>query len=434
MTNFEPSRFIERDNDAQNHERIKYAIKRSKLEGSVKISGAKNSVLRLLAASLLTAEKLDLTNYPASLKDAQIHLGMLEALGKKCVATEDRCIIAEGEKPQSHLHWNGRSIRNTLLILGALTARTGAASVPFPSGCKLGERRHDLHVMVLEALGARISESETHLIAEAPNGLIGAEIVLPMRSTGATENAVICATLAQGKTTIWGPHIRPEIIDLIEMLNKMGAKIKVFGQERIDVDGVEGLSGTQHRVIPDNMEALTWMIGATLTGGDVEIQDFPAHHLDVPLAFLRESGAQYSLEGDIMRVRGGTCYPVDISTGPYPGINSDMQPLFAVYAAMAKGESRIIDLRFPGRYVYAEQLAKMGVQFSVEDNLLKIQGGNVLSGADVRATDLRAGIALALAGCVADGETVLSDAWQVERGYDRFVEKIQTLNGNVQII
>lgn len=434
MSNIPTSQYIVRGDETNQKDNIKYAVTRSRLEGTVKVSGAKNSVLRLLAASLLTDGNVELTNYPASLRDAQVHLGMLEALGKSCEVSEDRCVIKESDGVQSELNWEGRSIRNTLLILGALTARTGSGSVPLPGGCKLGDRKYDLHVMLLERLGARVYDNDTHLKAEAENGLIGADIVLPMRSTGATENAILCGCLAKGKTTIWGPHIRPEIMDLIAMLNAMGAKIQVFGQERIEIEGVEALSGTTHRVIPDNMEALTWMIGATLTGGDIEIQDFPLDHLDVPLSFLRESGTEYYVNGNNVIVRGGTCYPVEISTGPYPGINSDMQPLFAVYGALAKGESRIIDLRFPGRYVYAEELAKMGMEFAVEDNLLKIKGGTNLACADVHATDLRAGIALTLAGCVADGETIVNEAWQVERGYDQFISKMKQLNANIKII
>lgn len=434
MSNIPTSQYIVRGDETNQKDNIKYAVTRSKLEGTVKVSGAKNSVLRLLAASLLTDGNVELTNYPASLRDAQVHLGMLEALGKSCEVSEDRCVIKESDGVQSELNWEGRSIRNTLLILGALTARTGSGSVPLPGGCKLGDRKYDLHVMLLERLGARVYDNDTHLKAEAENGLIGADIVLPMRSTGATENAILCGCLAKGKTVIWGPHIRPEIMDLIAMLNAMGADIKVFGQERIEIEGVEALSATSHRVIPDNMEALTWMIGATLTGGDIEIEDFPLDHLDVPLSFLRESGTEYYVNGKNVIVRGGTCYPVEISTGPYPGINSDMQPLFAVYGALAKGESRIIDLRFPGRYVYAEELEKMGMEYAVEENLLKIKGGTKLAGADVRATDLRAGIALTLAGCVADGETIVNEAWQVERGYDQFISKMKQLNANIKII
>lgn len=411
-----------------------YLVRRSRLEGRVKVSGAKNSVLRLLAASLLTSETVEILNYPAGLLDAQVHIAMLEKLGKTCIVAGDSLVIREDHGVVSELVWPGRSIRNTLLILGALTARTGRGSVPFPGGCKLGERKYDLHVSLLETLGARVFESETHLIAEAPDGLVGGDIYLPIRSTGATENAIICGTLARGLTTVWNPHIRPEIMDLIAMLRKMGAEISVFGQERIEIRGGEGLTGVRHSVIADNMEALTWLVGASITQGDVEIEGFPVKDLEVPLIHLKESGAKFYIGPDSVIVRGGSCYPVEISTGAYPGINSDMQPLFAAFGAMSRGESKIIDLRFPGRYLYAEQMGKMGLSYRVEDNLLRIQGGTQLVGASVTALDLRAGIALTLAGMVAEGETVVRDAWQIERGYDRFIEKAQMLGGSVQPI
>jgi UDP-N-acetylglucosamine 1-carboxyvinyltransferase len=285
--------------------------------------------------------------------------------------------------------------------------------------------------MLLTALGASVTESSTHLEAHAPQGLTGTHIHLPIRSTGATENAIICGTLARGLTTVWNPHIRPEIMDLIAMLRAMGAEITVSGQERIEIVGREGLSGARHRVIPDNMEALTWLIGASITKGDVEIRNFPTRDLEVPLIHLKESGARFYLGSDSIIVRGGACYPVEISTGAYPSINSDMQPLFAIFGAMSCGESKIIDLRFPGRYLYAEQLRQMGVECIVQDNLLRIRGGRPLHGCEVTALDLRAGIALTLAGLVAEGKTVVRDAWQIERGYDRFLAKVQALGGKV---
>jgi UDP-N-acetylglucosamine 1-carboxyvinyltransferase len=285
--------------------------------------------------------------------------------------------------------------------------------------------------MLLTALGASVTESNTHLAAHAPQGLTGTHLHLPIRSTGATENAIICGTLARGLTTVWNPHIRPEIMDLIAMLRAMGAEITVFGQERIEIVGREGLSGVRHTLIPDNMEALTWLVGTSITKGDVEIRGFPTRDLEVPLIHLKESGAQFYLGPDSVIVRGGACYPVEISTGAYPGINSDMQPLFAIFGAMSRGESKIIDLRFPGRYLYAEQLRLMGLKCTIDDNLLRIQGGAALRGCEVTALDLRAGIALTLAGLVAEGETVVREAWQIERGYDRFVAKIQALGGKV---
>ncbi len=409
-----------------------YVIERSRLAGDVYLLGAKNSVLRLLAASLLTTEAVEISQFPESMLDVHVHVEMLRALGKTCLIQDRRIRIEESEGSlQTVLQWDGRSIRNTLLILGALIARFGEGAVPLPGGCKLGERKYDLHEMLLRALGADVWEEDGMLCARAPKGLRGADIYLPIRSTGATENAILCGTLARGTTTVWNPHIRPEILDLVRFLRGMGAQITVYGQERIEIVGVEHLGGISHTPIPDNMEALTWVIAATITKGDVEIANFPWADLEVPLVFLRESGIRIFRSEERAIVRGGTAYPVEISTGPYPGINSDMQPLFAVLGACARGESRIVDLRFPGRYRYAEELAKMGMKFSVKDNMLTIQGGSPLHGADVTAVDLRAGVALVLAGMVAEGKTTISDAWQIERGYDSFVEKLRRLGGRV---
>lgn len=409
-----------------------FQVSRSRLAGEVRLSGAKNSALRLLAASILTAEPVRLRNYPAGLLDARVHVEMLEALGKSCEVSPDAIRIREARPLAARLEYPGRSIRNTLLILGALTARFGRGAVPLPGGCKLGERKYDLHVHVLESLGARVWEEGDHLCAEAREGrLRGAEIHLALRSTGATENAILAASLACGTTRLWNPHVRPEILDLIAFLREMGARITVRGQESIVIEGVEGLTGARHWVIPDNVEALTWLVGSVITGGDVEIVGFPFEHLEIPLIHLRESGARFFRGDDRMIVRGGTCYPLDLSTGPYPGINSDMQPLLAVYGALAQGETRITDLRFPGRYGYAEELAKMGLRHEVVGDMLRIHGGAPLTGAEVKALDLRAGIALVLAGLTADGTTTIAEAWQIERGYDRFLEKVQALGGKV---
>jgi UDP-N-acetylglucosamine 1-carboxyvinyltransferase len=413
------------------------SVKASRLEGVVTLSGAKNSALRLLAASLLTSERVSLQNYPATLLDAQVHVEMIEALGKHTIQTNTtRIEISEGETLSSTLKWEGRSIRNTLLILGALTARLGRGRVPLPGGCKLGERKYDLHVMLLERLGACVWEEGEYLCAEAPlSGLIGADVYLPLRSTGATENAIICGTLAKGITRVWNPHIRPEILDLIAMLRKMGAKITVYGQEHIEIQGVECLSGVEHEVIADNMEAITWLVGAVMTDGDVEIERFPYSDLEVVLAHLKAAGAKLYYHEDSLIVRGGTCYPIEISTGPHPGINSDVQPILAAWGACARGESRIVDLRFPGRYGYAEEMARMGGSHEIRGDMLVINGnGGQLNGAKVRALDLRAGAALALCGLIAEGETVITDAWQIGRGYVDFGKKLQSLGASVKWI
>lgn len=412
------------------------SVSAARLEGIVSLSGAKNSALRLLAASLLTADDVVLENYPAGLLDTQIHVGMLEALGKRCTLTaDDKIQITEDNAPSSRLDWDGRSIRNTLLILGALCARTGAGAVPLPGGCKLGERKYDLHVELLEALGARVWDEGDFLMAEAPaGGLVGADIHLRLRSTGATENAIIVGTLAKGVTRVWNPHIRPEILDLVAMLRSMGAQIRVFGQEHIEITGMDALGGTTHSVIADNMEAITWLIGAVITGGDVEINNFPYADLEIVLAHLKAAGAKLYENEHSLIVRGGACYPIEVSTGPHPGINSDVQPILAAWAARARGESRITDLRFPGRYGYAEELARMGVQSEVVGDMLKIHGaGGKLQGATVRALDLRAGAALTLAGLIAEGETTVTDAWQIFRGYEHFADKLTALGAQVSV-
>jgi len=406
-------------------------VRKSKLEGIVKISGAKNSALKLLTASILTDDDVVIQNCPNSLLDVQIHIEMLRRIGKYCSVTENQVIISHHKELKEELIWKGPSIRNTLLILGALLARKGRAKVPLPGGCAIGDRKYDLHQMLLEKLGARVWEENGYLLGEAPNGLKGTEIELPIRSTGATENSIIAGSLAKGTTIVWNPHVRPEILDLISFLKSMGAKIEVRGQESIRITGVNELNGTKYTVMPDNMEAITFLIAAVITNGDIEIENFPYKDLEVPLVHLRESGAKFFRGENSLIVRGGRCYPIEISTGPYPGINSDMQPLFAVYGLCAKGESRITDLRFPKRFGYAEELKKMGAKLCVKDNLLIIKGGHPLQGNKVTALDLRCGAALLLAGLVAEGETKILHAEQIQRGYEHIDFKMQNLGGKV---
>lgn len=401
-------------------------IRKAKLEGKVRLSGAKNCALKLLTVSVLTDETVEIFNSPNNLLDMQVHISMLNKMGKKCYESDGYLKIVE-DKLSPELLWDERSIRNSLLILGSLTTRFGSGKVPLPGGCKLGDRKFDLHVMILEKMGAKVWEEEGYLCTKVEGRLKGVDIHLPMRSTGATENAILCATLAKGITTVWNPHIRPEIMDMISMLNKMGAKIKVFGQQCIVIEGVEKLNGVKHTSIPDNMEALTWAIATVITKGDVEIENFPFEHLEVPLAFLKESGMKYYRGSDSLIVRGGNAYPIEISTGPYPGINSDMQPLFAVFGAMSRGESKIVDLRFPGRYGYAEELSKMGMKYEVKGDMLLIHGGTPLVGNTVNALDLRAGISLLLAGLTAEGETKIENSWQIYRGYENLKGKLNQL-------
>jgi len=413
----------------------KVKVQKSVLRGEVTISGAKNSSLRLLAASILTDKDIELTNVPNGISDFKVHLEMLEVLGKT-IQTKGSVAFIKNSVTTSTLNWDKRSIRNTLLILGALLTKTGYGKVPLPGGCKLGDRKFDLHVMAIEKMGAKIWEEDGYLVAQVEKGLKGTDIYLRIRSTGATENSILMGTLAKGKTKVWNPHIRPEIIDLIAMLNSMGAKIKVNGQESIEIEGVESLHGTTHQCIPDNMEALTFAIATAITGGEVEIHNFPLDHLEIPMIYLRESGLKYYISEDrnSIIVKKSNIYPMEIATGPYPSLNSDMQPLFAIYGLVAQGESKITDLRFPGRYEYALELNKMGAKTEVVGDMLKIYGDKTLHNAEVKSLDLRAGAAFVLAGLVADGPTIVTDYEQVERGYENFIPKLKSLGANINEI
>jgi UDP-N-acetylglucosamine 1-carboxyvinyltransferase len=417
---------------------MKVIVNRSKLEGEITVFGAKNSALRIVVASLLSKEKIILTNIPVSILDMQVQLKMLEFLGKDIQIDNDTVIIAEKQSLKTDLIWDERSIRNTLLVLGCLLARKNKGRVPLPGGCQLGDRKYDIHVYIMEKMGAQVWEENGYLCAESKDRLRACDLYLPIRSTGATENGILMGCLAQGKTTVWNPHIRPEIIDLIDFLKKMGACIKVNGQESIEIEGIEELNTPAvHRCIPDNMEALTFAIAAAITGGELEIHDFPFKDLEIPMIHLRESGMKYYQSNDnkSLIVKRGHIYPIEIATGPYPAINSDMQPLFAAYGLFAQGKSKIVDLRFTGRYAYSEEFKKLGAQTCIDNDFLVIEGGNVgLQGTETTALDLRAGAALVLVGLNINGTTTVDNFEQVLRGYDRFIEKFQSVNAKIELI
>ena len=413
------------------NENFDYVIKPSKIEGEVKISGAKNSSLRLLAASILTDKKVSLSNCPNALLDVKIHFEMLENLGKNVSISGDNVSIHETSK-QNELIWNKRSIRNTVLIAGALLARHGYAKVPLPGGCDLGDRKIDLHLMVFEKFGAKYHFDDNILIVESKGRLIGCEIDLPIRSTGATENALLCATLAKGKTIIRNPHVRPEILDLISFLRKVGAKITVYGQDYIEVEGCESSENEiTHTVVPDNVEALTWMILAILHKSKMIIHNFPYDHLEVPIQFLKEGNSIFQMKGDSMHINGAGATSFEIATGPYPGINSDMQPVFAAYALFAEGESIIRDLRFSNRFQYVKELEKINAKIQVNSSTIRINPNKYYKSGEVIATDLRGGICMAICGSLIDTEMTIKNAFQIERGYNDFVQKFKSLGGQI---
>jgi UDP-N-acetylglucosamine 1-carboxyvinyltransferase len=412
--------------EIESEKNLIYKVKPSIIEGEITVSGAKNSALRLLAASILTDEKVHLLNYPDQLRDAVIHVEMLKMLGKVCNVERGQIVVSQESDLDKKLIWEHRSIRNTLLILGGLLAKYGEGAVPLPGGCKIGERKYDFHINIFKKLGADVWEDEEYLYAKSKGRLKGGTIDLPLRSTGATENTLICGSLARGITTLLNPHLTPEVEDLIDFLRKGGVKIEVFGQEKILIHGVEGLNGIQHTVLPDRMEAFSWLVASTVTGGELHIKNFPHKTMEVALHFLEYSGLKLFRHDSEVIVKGGKCYPFEISTGAHPAIHSDIQPLFAVYGANANGLSKIIEHRYPERFAYAEDFRAMGVDTQVKGNELFIQGGSKIKGTTVNAHDLRAGIALVFLACTAEAgsETIIQNAWQVERGYNNIVSKL----------
>lgn len=406
----------------------------SEVNGEINILGAKNSALKLQVASILADVPIFLSNYPKMMLDVLIQEKMLEFLGKT-VKHEGAFVEISGSVDKSFLEWHDRSIRNTLLILGCLLAKMGEGKVPLPGGCPLGERKYDIHIQLMEAMGAEVWEDNGYLCARNKKGckLSAIDFRLPMRSTGATENAILMATLAKGTSKIWNPHVRPEILDLISLLNKMGAKIIVNGQESIEIEGVEKLGNSvSHNILSDNLQALTYLVMGAMTGKELYIKNFPFADLEVPLIFLRFSGLKYFRCGNDLIVRRCNPYPLDISTGPYPGINSDMQPILAAWASLAKGSSTIVDLRFVGRYGYSYEMQKMGVVSEIHENKLIIQGGHEIVGNDVVALDLRAGAALLLLSMVAKTPTRIKDFWMIERGYDDIINVLKSVGVNLK--
>ncbi|MDX9747821.1 MAG: UDP-N-acetylglucosamine 1-carboxyvinyltransferase [Paludibacter sp.] len=408
----------------------------SEISGEIYLSGAKNSALKLQTATLLTDRKITITNYPSAMLDIIIQEEMLCCLGKSIVKDHNRIEIS-GPITTNQLIWEKRSIRNSLLILGSLLTRTGAAKVPIPGGCQLGDRKFEIHFELIKAFGGIVWQEENYLIAKTIQGarLKACEFTLPIRSTGATENAILMAVMAVGKTRIWNPHIRPEIIDLVRFLNKLGAKIIIRGQESIIVEGVEELiNEIEYEVLADNMQAITYLISGGLAANELLIKNFPYKDLEVPLIFLKEAGLKYYRHKNEIIVKKCESYPVDISTGPYPGINSDMQPLFAAWGCLSRGTSIITDLRFVGRYGYAEEMRKLGVNSSIQNNRLIINGSERLLGAEVNAIDLRAGAALMTLSLIAENSTIINDFWMIERGYNDVLNVLASINVRYNIL
>ncbi|MBM0045837.1 UDP-N-acetylglucosamine 1-carboxyvinyltransferase [Anaerococcus sp. mt242] len=406
------------------------------LEGEVTISGAKNSALPILAACVLGTEEIILDGVPG-LKDVEIMIEVLKHLGSKVeylgegTVKIDSSELNSCETPFELMD----KMRASFVVMGPLLSRFKEAHTKAPGGCNIGARPIDLHLKGFEALGATNIVNDDEISIRTDGKLLGNEVYLDFPSVGATQNIMMAATLAEGETIIENAAKEPEIVDLASFLSKMGAKIKGAGTSTITIEGVEKLTGTRHTIIPDRIEAASYMIAAAMTKGNVTINNVIGSHIRPVIAKLIEMGADVEEidDEDIIKVKvDKRLKPTNIQTLPYPGFPTDVQAQFMALMTTCDGESKIQETVFENRFMHVEQLNKMGAAIATSGNRATIAGVDKLHGADVRATDLRAGAALVIAALTAEGETRVSDIYHIDRGYSDLVEKFTNLGADIK--
>ncbi|MDR0854668.1 MAG: UDP-N-acetylglucosamine 1-carboxyvinyltransferase [Clostridiales Family XIII bacterium] len=412
------------------------------LKGTVFTSGSKNAVLPLLAATLLTEQKCEIDSVP-NLKDVKVMCELLESFGANVTEKlDENVILVEANTLKTSVAPIGpvRSMRASIVSMGPVLARTGTARIPLPGGCAIGDRPIDLHIKGFIALGADVDmiedESGNGYVEARAEKLVGAEMYLDTPSVGATENIMMAASLAEGTTIIENPAQEPEIVDLANYLNKMGAKIKGAGTDMIKIEGVPELHGATHSVIPDRIEAGTYMLAAAITKGNILVENMLSNHVVPIIAKLRECGVVITEEDDGLRVsaENANLKSADLKTLPYPGFPTDIQPQFMAFLSIVSGSSTILETVFENRFMHINELNKMNAGIIEDGRRAIVKGGVQLKGAEVRATDLRAGAALILAGLVAEGETVISDIYHIDRGYDDIIGKLKRLGADIERI
>lgn len=407
----------------------------NRLVGAVKTSGAKNAVLPIIAASILGTTPSHLDEVPM-LEDVHTISEVLKCLGlavkcspEKNVLDIDSTSITSYEAPYELV----RTMRASFLVMGPLLARIGKARISMPGGCAIGARPIDIHLKGFEALGVKIEQGHGYIEASAPEGLKGTSIYFDFPSVGATENIMMAASLAEGTTILENAAEEPEIVDLANYLNKMGAKIRGAGTDTIRIEGVDKLHGADYTIIPDRIEAGTYMIAAAMTGGDVVVENVLPEHQKPLIAKLREAGAVVEEDIDKVRVIGkNPLKAVSIKTLPYPGFPTDMQAQMMAMMVIAEGRSKVTETVFENRFMHVVELNRMGAQISTEGRSAVIDGPCKLTGCDVRATDLRAGAAMILAGLVAEGTTRIGDLHHIDRGYENIVAKLKKLGADIE--
>lgn len=407
-----------------------------RLKGRVKISGAKNAVLPIIAATLLGQERASILDDVPVLEDVHTIAEVLRRLGVKVTFYEethqlhvDGCAIGCCEAPYDLV----RKMRASFLIMGPLLARMGKAKISLPGGCAIGTRPIDLHLKGFEALGADIHIGHGYIEATAPNGLRGARVYLDFPSVGATENILMAASMAEGQTILENPAQEPEIVDLANYLNVMGAKIRGAGTNVIKIEGRPKLMGRDYTIIPDRIEAGTYMVAAAMTRGDVYIENAISEHLKPVIAKLKEAGVTIMEDVDGIRVScDRRTKTVDIKTMPYPGFPTDMQAQFMAMMAVSEGTGMVTETVFENRFMHVDELKRMGAHIKIDGRTSMVEGVETLTGCQVKATDLRAGAAMVLAGLVAEGETQVGYIHHIDRGYDDLVKKLVGLGADIQ--
>ncbi len=404
----------------------------ARLAGTVTVGGAKNSVLKLMAASLLAEGTTVLTNVPDIL-DVTIMSEVLRRLGCDVVRGDGAVSLTVPAVPGHEADYDlVRRIRASIAVLGPLVARCGEAKVALPGGDAIGSRGLDMHVAGLIKLGATVESEHGYLIARAPR-LTGAAVWLDFPSVGATENLLMAAALAKGTTVIDNAAREPEIVDLCQMLTQMGAQIGGVGSSTLEIEGVESLHPVEHETVPDRIVAGTWAVAATMTRGDVTVLGARPEHLEMPLFKLEQAGAVTRIvEGGFRITMDRRPTAVDVVTLPYPGFATDFQPLFLGLNTVAEGTAMITENVFESRWMFVNELVRLGADVRTDGHHAVVRGRELLSGAPVTAHDIRAGAGLVLAGLVADGVTEVTEVHHIDRGYEGFVDKLVALGADVR--
>lgn len=411
----------------------------SRLAGTMPISGAKNAALPLLAAALLTDEPVTFTNVP-NLADIRTLRALLEGHGAEVAYAPDTAAksmrIHTPSITNHTAHYDlVRTMRASILVLGPLLAREGRAKVSLPGGCAIGSRPVDLHLSVMEALGAQIELEEGYVVAKTPEGgLRGATYVFRTVSVGATENALMAASMARGTTVLKNVAREPEVVDLAECLVKMGAKIDGIGSDTMTIEGVERLNGCEHQVVADRIEAGTFAMAAGITDGDLFLKNARLEHLESAAAALASAGVSLTAEDGGLRARRsrGTLHGTDITTEPFPGFPTDLQAQFMGLMCVADGASVINEHIFENRFMHVPELLRMGADIRVEGRSAIVKGVPQLKGAPVMATDLRASVTMVLAGLVAEGDTTVHRIYHLDRGYEQLEDKLKAVGARIE--